>query len=538
MCNGTSFEKWQADVIKKILSIENTEASLLIIDDNIITENKLLKKLNTLKRILSKNFLFYIYLKFIHKTSNTETVDLTTTLKDSHKIFCKTEKKGKFSEYFYHNDIEQIKKYELDFVLRFGFNIIRGEVLNLPKYGVWSFHHDDESKYRGSPPAFWEVYFNEPKSGAILQRLTDKLDGGIILKKGFIKTSLSYSKNLNNILNESTEWPMQMCIDIQNGNTGKFFVEPSTTDAKIYYAPTNLDMIKFSINTIRKVVKAKKNQKKFIDTWKIGIINDFTLEDLLFCKEYKFTNIKWLNEFDMKNFKADCFLILKNNLTYVFYEGFDNLINKGFISLIVLDDQNNVLRDKVLLKESFHLSYPSIIENNGIVYCIPESHENNEISIYEFNFEDEELTNKKILLSNIDAVDTTVLYHDNIWWMFYSLESRNADNKLYIRYSDDLFGSWIEHPKNPVKTDVSSSRPAGNIFQYKNELYRPSQNSEITYGGSITINKITTLTKTDYEEISVKVIDKNNFNEDIDGVHTINFQDNKLIIDVKRRINK
>ena len=40
------------------------------------------------------------------------------------------------------------------FMLRVGFNIIRGEILNVPKYGVWSFHHDDEVKYRGGPAGY------------------------------------------------------------------------------------------------------------------------------------------------------------------------------------------------------------------------------------------------------------------------------------------------------------------------------------------------------------------------------------------------
>jgi len=33
-------------------------------------------------------------------------------------------------------DLEVIREYNLDVVLRFGFNIIRGEILKVPRYGI------------------------------------------------------------------------------------------------------------------------------------------------------------------------------------------------------------------------------------------------------------------------------------------------------------------------------------------------------------------------------------------------------------------
>jgi len=91
--------------------------------------------------------------------------------------------------YFNAEDVATINKKDLDFILRFGFNIIRGEILNAARYGVWSFHHDDERKYRGSPPGFWELYYRDPVTGSILQRLTDRLDGGIVLKREPLRQS-------------------------------------------------------------------------------------------------------------------------------------------------------------------------------------------------------------------------------------------------------------------------------------------------------------------------------------------------------------
>jgi methionyl-tRNA formyltransferase len=46
---------------------------------------------------------------------------------------------------------------ELGVLLRFGFNILSGEILTVARYGVWSYHHGDNDYYRGGPPHFWEL---------------------------------------------------------------------------------------------------------------------------------------------------------------------------------------------------------------------------------------------------------------------------------------------------------------------------------------------------------------------------------------------
>src|SRR5262249_8427405 len=149
-------------------------------------------------------------------------------------IHCTTLRKGKWSEYFSEQDIAAIRSYDLDFILRFGFNIIRGEILRVPRFGIWSFHHDDEMTYRGGPPCFWEIYYKDPVTGAVLQKLTDRLDGGIVLKKGYLKTiDYSYSKNVDQIYYESAKWPSQICSLIYNGKIEIFMASASATNAPI-----------------------------------------------------------------------------------------------------------------------------------------------------------------------------------------------------------------------------------------------------------------------------------------------------------------
>ena len=80
---------------------------------------------------------------------------------------------------------------------------------------------------------------------------------------------------------------------------------------------------------------------------------------------------------------------------------------------------------------------------------------------------------------------------------------------------------WKPHPKNPVKTDIRSARPAGTPFLHKGNWYRPSMDYAEKIEGRIFINKVLKLSKTEYEEIPVKVIDPYTDTRFSDKIHTL-----------------
>ena len=103
----------------------------------------------------------------------------------------------RFIHRFQEADIAQIRGANLDVLLRFGFNIIKGPILESARYGVWSFHHGDNQQIRGGPAYFWELYFDLPVSGIVLQVLSEKLDAGRILYRSYASTERSSSMRLN-----------------------------------------------------------------------------------------------------------------------------------------------------------------------------------------------------------------------------------------------------------------------------------------------------------------------------------------------------
>lgn len=94
------------------------------------------------------------------------------------------------NEPYSHTTIEKIKEYDLDLlILTGGFGIIKKKILDITPLGVLSYHHGDMRKYRGMPPALWELYNNEKEMGVTVQVLSPGLDSGIPVEEKKIAIS-------------------------------------------------------------------------------------------------------------------------------------------------------------------------------------------------------------------------------------------------------------------------------------------------------------------------------------------------------------
>ena len=149
ICTNTTFPAWEADCIRNLIALNTVTPELLIMD------TRESGRLATLRKTGFNKILGLVHRRVVALPKAMRPVDLSTELGGLKRIKCMVRVAGNCSEFFCDDDIGQIREFGLDFILRFGFNIIRGDILDVPKYGVWSFHHGDETKYRGSPPAFW-----------------------------------------------------------------------------------------------------------------------------------------------------------------------------------------------------------------------------------------------------------------------------------------------------------------------------------------------------------------------------------------------
>jgi len=526
MCDSKILQSWQVECIKQILSVGNTSLELVIYN----AQKKTLSNFDKIKLLFSRQSFFIIFRMFFCKSPVEKNIDITELISGIPHLYCSVKENGP-SQYFQDSDIQTIKSYNLDFIIRFGFGFIKGEVLNTAKFGVWSFHHDDENKYRGCPPCFWEIYTGDNITGAILQRLTDRLDGGIILRKGFLKTvAYSYGKNLNLVYSESAKWPALVCKDILNGVADYFDIPPSKTKAKLYRNPNNFQMSAFIVKILKNnFLKIYKELFKH-DYWSIGIVN-CPIDNFLNSNGTK--DIHWLTSFGKDSFHADPFGIKKDGAIYVFCEKYDYRKRKGNIySMEVRND--SVINSQTSIDLNYHVSYPFLLENNGEYYCIIESSENKSIDLYKSIKFPYQWQKYITLVHDFAGVDASIFKFENSWWL--SCTDLGPNHNLYLWHATNIDGPWMPHCANPVKTDIRSSRPAGTPFFYNNRLFRPAQDCSVTYGGKIIINEIKKLTPYEFKESPVVSVNPYRNSPYPSGIHTISPLGNLTLIDGKRFI--
>jgi hypothetical protein len=531
LCSGTSFPMWQAMCLRKLLALDNVELGMLIVDEETSGLFGALREFRHRRQF--SRILWYIYSAFSRLSWAMRRVDMSRELEGVPVIRCRVHYKGKYSQYFAEKDIEDIRKQNLDFALRFGFNIIRGEILKVARYGVWSFHHDDEEKYRGSPPGFWEVYSGDPVTGAMLQRLTDRLDSGIVLKKGFYKTVLgSYVRNRDRGFLDSTDWPAQVCVDITNGNTSHVEGEPSRTSAPIYRAPTNVQMLAFGFKVLRNLVVELATKLLYSEQWNIGV-GDGPIEDFLETRTRP--SVTWFPDPARSRFSADPFAVQHGGSVRVLFEDFHFLRAKGVIASVTVQGRDSS-EAEVVLEEPFHMSHPYLIEHDGEVYCIPETCEADKVVLYRAVDFPARWARVATLIDGFAGVDATVIRRDGRWWLFATDQRDGPDHKLTVWHAPTLTGPWEPHELNPVKIDVRSARPAGTPFVRDGQLFRPAQDCSKVYGGGVTINRVVTLTPHEFEETPVVVVEAYRDSRYSDGIHTLSAVADKVIVDGMRRV--
>lgn len=279
----------------------------------------------------------------------------------------------------------------------------------------------------------------------------------------------------------------------------------------------------------------KITDKLFRKQWHVGLAK-IDIADIILKKSYP-VDYKWLPIKTADRFYADPFIFKSpEGQIHVIYEDFsvDDLYGK--ISLTIVDEQLKPVFTKEMLDTKSHLSYPNVFIEDGKTYIIPEASKSGNVTCYEFDFDTKSLINGKTIVQNLPLLDSTILVHNNKYWLFATKRGENSNSKLYIYHSNELTGPYVPHSANPVKDSLNGTRPAGNFIKLNGDIYRPSQNCAEYYGKSVTINKITLLTENEFEEEVVREIcppPKSGFNY---GIHTINVVGDVIVIDALKRM--
>jgi len=232
-------------------------------------------------------------------------------------------------------------------------------------------------------------------------------------------------------------------------------------------------------------------------------------------------------------FWADPFPVSVGDGFLVFVEELPFRTNKGHISVLNLARNGQLRRVERVLEKPHHLSYPFVFEWRDEHYMIPETGAARRIELYRATDFPGGWTPEEVLLDDVYAVDATVAEIDGRWWMFANIApdgTRNYD-ELHVFHAPGPHGPWRPHRRNPVKSDARCARPAGRLFWWNGDLYRPSQDCSGQYGAAIVINKVSELTATEYRETTVARVEPK-WTPNLLGAHTLNSAPGISIVDV------
>jgi hypothetical protein len=383
---------------------------------------------------------------------------------------------------------------------------------------VWEFQIGNLNT---SPPLVREIARGDNAFTIALRRAGDA--PGFALHSGTFKVHHSYRRTLDGALRVAASWPAKLLrlraqgVLPESRYDERSVSDPSQRDATI------VESLRCKARMARRWAATAFEYVFVGSVWNVGVAESpvSTTPDL--------SSVRWMPS-DPAYFIADPMIVDRGDHSDVFFEFFPYSTATGTIAHI--SPNGTVSKPQTVISGPRHLSYPFILEHDGDVYCIPEDSGSREVALYRARRYPEEWEKAATLIEGVPALDTTIFQRDGLWWLFLTRADDEPNANLLIWYADELFGPWHEHAANPVKNDITGARPAGNLFFFEGELYRPAQDCSERYGGALTLHRIVELTPERFREERVRRIEP--VAPYRDGLHTLSSSGRHLAIDGRR----
>lgn len=440
------------------------------------------------------------------------------------------------TQYFSTSDIQRIKSYQLDILVKIGFGNLRGEIAFAASYGIWAYRWGDHRRIDDGLTSFWEVVRKWPETGVALQQLgVDVEHDKILFESWFFTYPYSPARSKNYILWAASSFLPRQVERLFNLGEKRFFQElekntvaETPKSLRTNGIPSNLMVVWIAAKLIARNLLEVYRRSLYREQWELL----FKLWHTAGNAAPAFQKITPPND----RFWADPHVIYKMPNYYVFIEEYLYQMKRGHISVIEIDWKGNYKAPMPVLQSDHHLSFPFVFEWKGHYYMIPESSEKRTIELYECIAFPDQWRLKITLMKNLKAVDTVLVYTRGKWWLFTAISENEAaapQVELFLFYSDELFSDhWHTHPMNPIVSDVKRARAAGSIFVRDGKLFRPSQVCSQAYGYGFDVNEIVVLTETDYYERTVTSVRPD---KKFIATHTYANQENLTVIDALTR---
>ena len=190
---------------------------------------------------------------------------------------------------------------------------------------------------------------------------------------------------------------------------------------------------------------------------------------------------------DGRRFYADPFLWRRDGRDFLFVEEFPFATERGVLSVAEIGADGRPSRPRVVLEADCHLSFPFLLEHDGVVYLVPESSRRRAVELWRSVSFPDRWERAAVLVDDVDVVDATVVRRADAWYLLASprQEWTSSWDALAIWTAPHLEGPWQPVPGNPVMVDVASARSAGTPFLWGDRLVRPVQDCVGRYGAGL-----------------------------------------------------
>lgn len=508
MIDGETVDQYVRDLIVWSSHSTSIEFLCLIVQDlSMVSESRL----TTAKRRLRKNGVFgglsktifglicRFERKLLERRADSKRYlsrhDISSVSATRVRVKPIVSKSGQVYRYL-QTDIDAISELNLDLIVRCGSGIQKGEILEVARLGIISFHHGDNRVHRGGPAGFWEVYKKLPQTGFVIQRLTDVLDAGDVLMRGGFPTQFYFSLNQMYLLEQSNHHMLDLLVDIAKRGSLPLVQATSTALAPLLKSPSLFTsssyFLVFLLRLIRKVfMRATCRAIK----WTV-LIEEGNWYSPANTNQIRIDSARG-------SYRADPFLLNIEGDTYCLVENYRFETGKANIEVYKIDD-NKAIRLGVCLEEAWHLSFPYLFWYKSALYMCPESANHGDIRIYKCNEFPLKWELESIAMTGLSAAETMIFEFEGLWWMLTNLDRsgmRDHSSELFAFWSDNpISGEWHAHSLNPLYVDSSLARNGGLIHSGDRVLRISQRQGFDVYGEDVAIREITRLTPTEFEE--------------------------------------
>lgn len=131
--------------------------------------------------------------------------------------------------------VEYIKTINPDLIISFSApQIIKPELLNVPKFGIINVHGAMLPNYRGALPSFWHLFNNEKTAGATVHYMSAAIDDGDIIVQGPV--DISDCKTMYDVINRTKEKGGELMVEaIKKISAGDVSAIPNKTEEGSYF---------------------------------------------------------------------------------------------------------------------------------------------------------------------------------------------------------------------------------------------------------------------------------------------------------------